>query len=120
MRGVKTKRDLFSLLTSDDNVHLRRIASASMTVLMTPMTVGFLNMELEYLAHTTTRALDTTSHATGTVRQELSHVGEATGEKQAEVDCLLLRQAHGCEQFKGNCHFNQLDNSQLINKKKLV
>lgn len=112
MRGVKAKRDLSSLLTYDDKVHGWRSECASLTVLMRNWG--------EYLAHATTRALDTTSHGTGTVRQELSHVWEAweaIGEKQAEEDCLLLRQAHGCEQFKGSCHFNQLDNAQSVNKK---
>lgn len=118
MHGVKTKRDTSSPLTCDDKVHLWRAAEyASVTIFVTPMMVGFLTAELEYLACTTTRAFDTTSHAPGTVRQELRQVWGATGGTQAVVDYLLLRQTHGCEQFRGNCHFNQLDSAQLINKK---
>lgn len=115
---VKTKREISSLLTCGDRVHLWRAAEyASMTIFVTPEMTGFLNAELEYLACTTSRALDTTSHATGAVRQELSQVRKASGELQAMVDYLLLRQSHGCEQFKGNSHFDQLDSAQLINKK---
>lgn len=115
---VKTKREISSLLTCGDKVHLWRAAKyASMTIFVTPGMVGFLNAELEYLACTTGRALNTTSHATGAVRQELNKVRRPTGEKQAMVDYLLLRQSHGCKQFKENSHFDQLDNAQLIDKK---
>lgn len=119
--GVKTKRQISSLLTCGDRVHLWRAAEcASMAIFVTPVMIGFLNAELEYLACTTSRTLDTTSHATGAVRQELSQVRKATGELQVMVDYLLLRQSHGCEQFKRNSHFDQLDSAQLINKKSKI
>lgn len=83
-----------------NRVHLWRAAEyASMTIFVTPEMIGFLNAELEDLACTTSRVLDTTSHVTGAVRQELSQVRKASGELQAMVDYLLLRQSHGCEQF---------------------
>lgn len=55
-----------------------------------------------------------TSQALEALKQELKQVREATFENRAAIYYLLLRQNHGCEEFKGLCCFNLRDSSQLI------
>ena len=61
--------------------------------------------------------MDATSQAISAISQELGQIREAVLENRAAVDYLLLRQNHGCEEFKGLCCFNLTDSSQLIEHK---
>ena len=61
--------------------------------------------------------MDATSQAISAISQELGQIREALLENRVAVDYLLLRQNHGCEEFKGLWCFNLTDSSQLIEHK---
>lgn len=69
---------------------------------------------LNSLACTLAKGLNSTSHALDVLNRELRQVREAIVENRAAIDYLLLRYNHGCEEFKGLCCFDLEQSSEIV------